>query len=423
MINIYLKIIYIFHLANYKYKYMNTSNNNYLIKIFERYGDLKKSNKKDLDNYDLSKIFEYYSCIKLSEELLRPFYEYDDIDPNFKEIYQMTRNDTGIDCCDLINTIVQCKLRSKSLCWKECSTFFGSQTMFDKELGKTIIKWENLIIARNKECIISESLLARSKLFIDKTYCRKDIIDFCENLLITPPRYPVFNDESFKLRDYQNDCIDLIKKTHKNIIICLPTGTGKNLVIIYSMNENLKYLILVPKIILMDQLKNEIIKHNPKMKSKIQLIGDNNNVFNEDKNITICVFNSVSIVASYGYIFKNIFIDEAHHINKPMIYYDEESIEEIIDESFDESFDEDESVDNLSEVLDDPNDEFVNIKNYTQIIKSLDKYNNNVYLSSRNLKKAKVVTAADLNTYDVLNAGTLLLTTETVKKLEEAFAK
>ena len=49
--------------------------------------------------------------------------------------------------------------------------------------------------------------------------------------------------------------------------------------------------------------------------------------------------------------------------------------------------------------------------------------NNNVYLSSRNLKKAKVVTAAQLNTYDVLNAGTLILTTETVKTLEEAYAK
>jgi large subunit ribosomal protein L4 len=49
--------------------------------------------------------------------------------------------------------------------------------------------------------------------------------------------------------------------------------------------------------------------------------------------------------------------------------------------------------------------------------------NNNVYLSSRNLKKSKVVTAAELNTYDVLNSGTLLLTTETVKTLEEAFAK
>jgi large subunit ribosomal protein L4 len=49
--------------------------------------------------------------------------------------------------------------------------------------------------------------------------------------------------------------------------------------------------------------------------------------------------------------------------------------------------------------------------------------NNNVYLSSRNLKKAKVITADQLNTYDVLNAGKLLLTTGAVKILEEALAK
>jgi large subunit ribosomal protein L4 len=49
--------------------------------------------------------------------------------------------------------------------------------------------------------------------------------------------------------------------------------------------------------------------------------------------------------------------------------------------------------------------------------------NSNIYLSSRNIKSAKVVTAAQLNTYDVLNAGKLILTTETVKTLEEAFAK
>ena len=78
-------------------------NNNYLIKIFERYCDLKKSNKQYLDNYYLSKILEYFSCIKLSEEYLRPFYEYDDIESDYKEINHMTRNDTGIDCCDLEN--------------------------------------------------------------------------------------------------------------------------------------------------------------------------------------------------------------------------------------------------------------------------------------------------------------------------------
>jgi large subunit ribosomal protein L4 len=49
--------------------------------------------------------------------------------------------------------------------------------------------------------------------------------------------------------------------------------------------------------------------------------------------------------------------------------------------------------------------------------------NNNEYLSSRNLKKTKVITADQLNTYDVLNAGKLLLTAGALKTLEEAFAK
>ena len=59
--------------------------NNYLINIFERYSDLKKSNKSEYDNFDLAKIFEYYSCIKLYEEYDKPFYEYNDINPTFKE--------------------------------------------------------------------------------------------------------------------------------------------------------------------------------------------------------------------------------------------------------------------------------------------------------------------------------------------------
>ncbi len=49
--------------------------------------------------------------------------------------------------------------------------------------------------------------------------------------------------------------------------------------------------------------------------------------------------------------------------------------------------------------------------------------NDNVYLSSRNIQKAKVITADQLNTYDVLNAGKLVLTTGSVKSLEEALAK
>ena len=85
-------------------------------------------------------------------------------------------------------------------------------------------------------------------------------------------------------------------------------------------------------------------------------------------------------------------------------------------------------------VLDEVNFDSIKTKNYVSLVNSLNVagektllvlpvQNNNVYLSSRNLKKAKVITASELNTYDVLNAGKLLLTTDAVKTLEEAFAK
>ena len=73
-------------------------------------------------------------------------------------------------------------------------------------------------------------------------------------------------------------------------------------------------------------------------------------------------------------------------------------------------------------------------KQYVQLVNSLNLANEktllvlpasdlNVYLSSRNLPKTKVTTVDQLNTYDVLNAGKLLLTSDSVKTLEEAFAK
>jgi large subunit ribosomal protein L4 len=68
-------------------------------------------------------------------------------------------------------------------------------------------------------------------------------------------------------------------------------------------------------------------------------------------------------------------------------------------------------------------------KNYVDLIKNLnlaDKKtllvlgdsNKNVYLSSRNLEGAKVVTASELNTYDIVNAQSLILSEGSVKVLE-----
>lgn len=47
-------------------------------------------------------------------------------------------------------------------------------------------------------------------------------------------------------------------------------------------------------------------------------------------------------------------------------------------------------------------------------------YDKNVYLSSRNLKKAKVSTAAELSTYDVLHAEKLVILKDAVNQIENA---
>ena len=90
--------------------------------------------------------------------------------------------------------------------------------------------------------------------------------------------------------------------------------------------------------------------------------------------------------------------------------------------------------DNHIVVLEDFNFDSIKTKNYINLVAGLNftdektllvlpSANNNIYLSSRNIKKAKVITADQLSTYDVLNAGKLLLTASSVKTLEEALAK
>ena len=141
--------------------------NQYKINIYEKWSELKPVYSESKDNHLIAKLFEWYTCIKLSEEHKRIFYEYSDIDPDFREENKMSKTDTGIDCCNLIDTIVQCKLRKNTLTWKECSTFFGSQNVYDETLNKPIVKWEKLIITRNNECKLAPNLQEKYRLFID----------------------------------------------------------------------------------------------------------------------------------------------------------------------------------------------------------------------------------------------------------------
>ena len=51
----------------------------------------------------------------------------------------------------------------------------------------------------------------------------------------------------------------------------------------------------------------------------------------------------------------------------------------------------------------------------------LSQANKNILLSSRNLKKARVVLASELNTYDVMNTNKLMLLESSIKEIEKNF--
>jgi len=375
--------------------------NKYNNEIAYRYSQLINVDKEP-DNYLLAKIFEYYTCIKLAKGNNEIYLLYEHIDNTFKENNQMNRKDCGIDCCNMTDTIVQCKLRNNSLTWTDCATFFASQNIFDLSVNKTVVRWDNLIISRNSDSILAPNLKEKSKLFIDITLDKDKLIKYCKkcvgNFTVGKTSEPKV--EEYVLRDYQIEAIDLITNNSANTTICLPTGCGKNSVIIGSLKPKNKYLILVPRIILMDQLKDEIIKIKPEFEKHIQTIGDGNNEFSNKKNITICVYNSVPIIQPHIKNFHKIFVDEAHHINIPEIYTIEDDGEytdgdlddgEYTDEELDDGdYIDEEYIDgdldgeyiDEEQLVDDLEDEIKETIGFNKIIKSFRELNNNVYLSA-----------------------------------------
>ena len=81
-------------------------------------------------------------------------------------------------------------------------------------------------------------------------------------------------------------------------------------------------------------------------------------------------------------------------------------------------------------VLEDVNFDAIKTKNFISLINNLElandkvlfilgSQNDNVYLSSRNLKRVKVVTADSVNTYDVLNAKKIVMAQSSIEVIEK----
>ena len=90
--------------------------------------------------------------------------------------------------------------------------------------------------------------------------------------------------------------------------------------------------------------------------------------------------------------------------------------------------------DNAIKVIEDFTFEQPHTKAYVEILKNfniyqkksllvLNKNDKNVYLSARNIPKTKVTTVNSLNTYEILNAGTILLSESSLPELEKWLVK
>ena len=85
---------------------------------------------------------------------------------------------------------------------------------------------------------------------------------------------------------------------------------------------------------------------------------------------------------------------------------------------------------NAITVIEDFNLETPKTKSFTEIISNLkmtgkkfllvtSDYNKNVFLSGRNINRSRVTNADDVNTYDILNANNIILTENSIGKLNE----
>ena len=90
--------------------------------------------------------------------------------------------------------------------------------------------------------------------------------------------------------------------------------------------------------------------------------------------------------------------------------------------------------DNNLVVIEDFNFDTVKTKNFTSVLKALELEskkslfvlsgsNNNVYLSSRNLKTSKVVSNSGLNTYGILNAGKVVISESSLEEIKNNLSK
>ena len=267
--------------------------------------------------------------------------------------------DMGIDAWNIEgNRVAQMKLYQGSIPWRHFSTFLSCCDVFENP---------EKILYRTKQSSVCDMIQFRidRKMITDITVTDSTFRDECkkiQKLTFTSHTLP----EATILRPYQIESIAVLEKgkdTKKNVYLCIPTGAGKTMIILHNHINNIseRLLVLVPRIVLMEQWGEECTKLG--IKPYLIGTGQHHNMEKiKEETIVICVYDSFPNIYEHKNTFQRYCIDEAHNIKIPERYMNTE-----IDN------------DNDIEIDDDTDDEELS---YMECIQSLSDSKQAIYISA-----------------------------------------
>ena len=357
------------------------------------------NNKPKLNTKLKGNLLELITCI------IYKCLMYNDIDYTFKELYNLPIYDEGIDCIDIINNILyQVKFYSKNhYCNnKELGTFInfayelsdkfksyiiGSEDMkFNKYLTSKI-KQEYILDKTIKEIIFNSykeyfnelninNINYEDKLNLLQEQINNNIECIINNKEITDNNIKNIKNEIIllinnknnkntkinKLWKHQKEVLNIMNNNNNNkneYYFELSCGSGKTDIFLNFIinNQNKKHLILVPTILLAEQIYNKLYKEYKYL--NVNKCWTNNKKIKDNNNIYICVYNSYKLLENIE--FDYIYIDEAHHILKK---YNENNEDENNEEL--EIIEENKEDENINSALNSINNKYI----YNNITKS-----------------------------------------------------
>jgi hypothetical protein len=256
------------------------------------------------DNKILSKSFEYYWAILMSEELKEEWYPYKMISPEEKDLLKLPLNEFGIDLCNKKDSIGQVKLYRED-------NHIGLDDIATFLLWK-LKGWKHLFLCKNKESSFTENVKSHmSNEFVLKETERSNFIQFLKNISKEKEKNIFYKEHTEYIKNLRSNFLDdqEIEKFFKlfeiEVQTCLSIPFGIEKVIldyIEKCNDNIFLMVY----------------HNSVSKYEIE----NNQKL---KNLTLVSYQNFSKLEDNEIRqYKKIFIMDAHRIHPQDIYEEDD---------------------------------------------------------------------------------------------------